>query len=65
MSFWDAIEQHVTELDESDGTDDVPDPWADVELDDPELTDEQVAHLAGLEDQPPVPHLEGEDAAGD
>lgn len=65
MSFWDAIEQHVAELDESDGTDDAPDPWADIEVDGVELTKEQVAYLAGLYDQPAVPHLEGEDAAGD
>ena len=65
MSFWDAIEQHVAELDESEDHEGTPDPWADVDVDDAGLTEEQVAHLTGLEDQPPVPHLDGEDPPGD
>ena len=68
MSFWDAIERRVAELDESErdeGEDGVPDPWANVEVDDAGLTEEQVAHLAGLDDQPPVPHLTEEDAPGE
>jgi hypothetical protein len=64
MSFWDAIERHVADLDESDAAE-APDPWADIEVEDPGLTEEQVAHLVGLEDQPPVPHLKGDDAPGD
>jgi hypothetical protein len=64
MSFWDAIERHVADLDES-GDAETPDPWAEVEVEAPGLTEEQVAHLAGLEDQPPVPRLKGDDAHGD
>ena len=66
MSFWDAIEQHVAELDESERhARTVPDPWANVAVDDAGLTEAQVAHLAGLDDQPPVPHLTEEDAPGE
>jgi len=62
VSFWDAIERHLAELDEGA---DAPDPWASVEVDDATLTDEQIALLAGLEDQPSVPHLDLDDLPGD
>lgn len=65
MSFWDAIEAHIAEHDESDDNEPAPDPWAGVEVEDAGLTEEQVALLAGLEDQPPVPHLGGDDLPGD
>ncbi len=65
MSLWDAIEAKLAELDEDRGAGHTPDPWATVEVDDPGLTDAQVAHLAGIEDQPPVPRLEGDHLPGD
>ncbi len=64
MSFWDAIEQHVADLDGSagaDGTEAAPDPWAMVEVDDAGLTQAQIALLADIDDQPPVPHLGSDD----
>jgi hypothetical protein len=65
VSFWDAIEEWLAEHDESGGADAAPDPWGEVEVDGAGLTDAQVAHLEGLDDQPPVPHLDGDDRPGD
>lgn len=65
MSLWDAIEDWLAAHEESEGADDAPDPWAGVEVDGAGLTDAQVAHLEGLEDQPPVPHLQVDDGPGD
>jgi hypothetical protein len=43
---------------------DLPDPWADADEDgdDPGLTPDQQAFLAGLEDQPSIPRLTGIEA---
>jgi hypothetical protein len=50
--FWDEIEAYIASLEETE-----PDPWADADVGDAELTDEQVAFLEGLADQPPTPRL--------
>lgn len=52
---WDEIEQLLDELEEQSTT---PDPWNEVDVGDAALTDAQVAFLAGLDDQPPVPRLD-------
>jgi hypothetical protein len=65
VSFWDAIEEHLARLDESEDDVGVPDPWASVEVDGAGLTEDQVALLAGIGDQPPVPHLDLEDLPGE
>jgi hypothetical protein len=59
-SVWDEIEAHIAELEESE-----PDPWADADVGDAALTDEQVAFLEGLADQPPTPRLKDGSAPGD
>ena len=59
-SFWDEIEAHIAELEESE-----PDPWADADVGDAVLTEEQVAFLEGLADQPPMPRLNEGPAPGD
>lgn len=55
VPFWQELERL---LDDADGQAERPDPWGGAEVGEPALTDEQVAFLAGLEDQPPVPHLD-------
>jgi len=44
---------------------DPPDPWADNDGAEPELTDAQRAFLAGLADMPPVPRLRDIDPEGE
>ena len=58
MSFWDALDAHIADLDDDDGA---PDPWKAVEVDGSDLTEAQRAFLEGLADQPPVPRLDGLD----
>jgi hypothetical protein len=59
-SFWDEIEAYVAAL---DGTE--PDPWAEADVGAAALTDEQVAFLEGLADQPPLPRLHDSSPPGD
>ena len=59
-SFWDEIAAYVAELEETE-----PDPWADADVGRATLTDEQVAFLEGLVDQPSVPRLHGDPGPGD
>ena len=44
MSWWEALSEYLDELERTDG--EAPDPWAEVDLGDSTLTDEQVAFLA-------------------
>jgi hypothetical protein len=55
MSWWEDLSAYLDARERSDG--EAPDPWADVELGDSSLTEEQVAFLAF--DQPPMPRLGG------
>lgn len=54
-SWWEALEDHLARRD-GVGADD---PWGDVDLPTPPLTDAQRDYLAQLADQPPVPRLRG------
>ena len=81
MTFWEAIEEHIAQLDSSgesegdgaggndtdaDADATTPaDPWAGADVGDAGLTEDQVAFLAGLADQPPVPRLEGDRMPGE
>jgi hypothetical protein len=55
MTWWDALEEYLTEREMA--AVDEPDPWADVELGAGSLTDEQIAYLGF--DQPGIPRLGG------
>jgi hypothetical protein len=55
MTWWDALDEYLTEREKSQA--DAPDPWGSVDVGDPSRTDEQIAHLAF--DQPDVPRLSG------
>ena len=55
MTWWESLEEYLTEREKADA--DAPDPWGSVEVGDPSLTDEQVAHLTF--DQPDVQRLSG------
>jgi len=60
--WWDDVEDEIIAVqDTPDGESggDLPDPWASVAPAVGELTAEQAAFLAGLEDQPAVPRLSG------
>lgn len=59
-SFWDEIQAHIAALEETES-----DPWADADAGDAALTQEQVAFLEGLADQPPPPRLKDGSAPGD
>lgn len=59
-SFWDEVKALISELEET-----APDPWADADVGAPALTDDQVAFLEGLADQPPTPRLTDGPAPGD
>lgn len=52
---WDEIEELLDALDEDAAP---PDPWGGVDVGDAALTEDQVAFLTGLDDQPPVPRLD-------
>ena len=54
MSWWESIEERLAELGEE-----LPDPWSDVPEATPTLTDEQLAALDPLGDQPSPPRLDG------
>ena len=53
--WWEAVEAKLVALDAVE----LPDPWADHEVDPPVLTDAQLAFLVRLDDQPDVPRLAG------
>jgi hypothetical protein len=59
MTWWESLDEYLAQRDESDAADGAPDPWGDVDLGRPDLTDEQIAYLAF--DQPAVPRLGGVD----
>ncbi len=60
--WWKAVEEQLDrELDEA-----LPDPWSDRDVAVTDLSEEQQAFLASLDDQPPVPRLSdtGDDLDG-
>jgi hypothetical protein len=57
-SWWDEVDADLAAAGAED-TRALPDPWATAEPDAPALTADQQAFLAGLDDQPGVPRLQG------
>jgi hypothetical protein len=55
MTWWDSLDEYLIEREKSDAS--APDPWGSVDVGDPSLTEEQLAHLSF--DQPEVPRLGG------
>jgi hypothetical protein len=57
-SWWDEVDASLAAAG-AESAEEPPDPWAGAAVEVPDLTQDQQAFLAGLEDQHPVPRLTG------
>ncbi|HEV7761599.1 MAG TPA: hypothetical protein VGO78_21480 [Acidimicrobiales bacterium] len=63
--WWHGVEVEAADPEATTPDDVAREPWADQPLDVAALTPAQRAALAGLDDQPPAPHLDGVAALSD
>jgi len=58
LSYWDEIDQHISEAQQDASDEALPDPWAHRSSTPPSLTGDQLAFLSALADQPGAPRLD-------